>query len=354
MGNVYSSLKFLRYRDHLDALKERRVVAPVHIRIKPINRCNHDCWYCCYRVNGLVLGENMDEADAIPEQKMFEIVDDVIDMGVQAITFSGGGEPLIYRPLPRVVERLAKSGVKVATLTNGVNLTNNMADAFAEYGTWVRISTDGWDDASYAKARNIKDGEFTRVIRNIREFTARDTDCVLGISFVISRDNHQHIYDVCSMMHDAGAHHIKLYGVVTGNDAKTNNSYHSEIDTEVRAQIERAKTLTGNGFSIVDQFHRMEERFDKSYDRCPFLQFLTVIGADCQVYSCQDKAYTKSGVLGSIKDRSFKEFWFSEDNHRRLNEINPSVDCKHHCVAHQKNLVINEFLAVDDGHASFV
>lgn len=354
MGNVYSNLKFLRYRDHLDALKERRVVAPVHIRVKPTNRCNHDCWYCCYRASGLALGENMVEADAIPEEKMFEIVEDVIDMGVQAITFSGGGEPLIYRPLPRVVERLANAGIKVATLTNGVNLMNHMADAFAEHGAWVRISTDGWDDASYSKARGIKDGEFTRVLENIRNFTARGSDCVLGISFIISNDNHKHIYDVCSMMHDAGVHHMKLYGVVVGNDAQANNAYHAEIDTEVRRQIERAKTLNGNGFLIVDQYHRMVERFDKSYDWCPFVNFLTVIGADCKVYSCQDKAYTESGVLGSIKDRRFKEFWFSEENRRRLREINPSVDCKHHCIAHQKNLVINEVLSIDDDHASFV
>jgi 2-iminoacetate synthase ThiH len=91
MNVVYSSLKFLSYHEQLAALRERRLVAPVHIRIKPMNYCNHNCWYCAYRYDNLSLGEGMDTADQLPRDKMFEIVEDVIEMGVKAVTFSGGG-----------------------------------------------------------------------------------------------------------------------------------------------------------------------------------------------------------------------------------------------------------------------
>ena len=91
----------------------------------------------------------MIEDDVIPEAKIFEIVDDILAMGVKAVTFSGGGEPLIYRPLPDVVEKLSVGGVRVATLTNGVNLKARNADAFAAHGTWIRVSIDACDNASY-------------------------------------------------------------------------------------------------------------------------------------------------------------------------------------------------------------
>ena len=90
MERLYSNLKFLGHDDHLDVLRSGRVVAPVHIRIKPTNRCNHDCWYCVYRVGNLRLGEDMREADSIPPAKMMEIADDLVAMGVRAVTFSGG------------------------------------------------------------------------------------------------------------------------------------------------------------------------------------------------------------------------------------------------------------------------
>jgi 2-iminoacetate synthase ThiH len=87
MDRHYSNLKFLGHDSHLKALKDSAVVAPVHVRIKPTNLCNHDCCYCTYRVGSLRLGEDMREADSIPPAKMMEIVDDLIAMMVRAVTF---------------------------------------------------------------------------------------------------------------------------------------------------------------------------------------------------------------------------------------------------------------------------
>ena len=106
VDKLYSNLKFLRFSDQLDSWRNNSVVAPVHVRIKPINRCNHNCWYCAYRFKDLKLGEDMDLSDVIPKEKMFEIIDDLIDMGIKAVTFSGGGEPLIYPHITEAVNRL--------------------------------------------------------------------------------------------------------------------------------------------------------------------------------------------------------------------------------------------------------
>lgn len=354
MTVLYSNLKFLRYADHVEALQERRVVAPVHIRIKPMNRCNHDCWYCAYRVSNLQLGEDIDYDDTIPEDKMYEIADDIIEMGVKAVTFSGGGEPLLYKPLPGVVKKLAEAGVKVATLTNGSNLKGKMADAFAEYGTWVRVSTDAWDDASFSESRGIKGGEFTKLLQNMKDFSARGSKCVLGISFIVDEKNCTHLYDVCKMFKDAGVNHVKFSGVVVSNSGAENNAYHDRIRDVVTEQINKSKTLADDKFGVINHYHELDDRFQKDYTICPYLQFLTVIGADCVVYTCQDKAFTESGTLGSIKDRRFKDFWFSEENRKRLFELDPSKECTHHCVSHGKNLALMDILSIDPDHGPFV
>ena len=69
---VYGSSKFALFPDHIAALRDGRLIAPVHVRIKPINKCNHACWYCAYRADNLALGEDMNEADRISEPKMRE------------------------------------------------------------------------------------------------------------------------------------------------------------------------------------------------------------------------------------------------------------------------------------------
>lgn len=354
MSRLYSNMKFLRFTDRVAALTEGRVPAPVHVRIKPINRCNHNCWYCAYRVDNLALGEDMDLHDRIPTDKMFEIVDDVIGMGAKAVTFSGGGEPLLYKELPQVVATLGAAGIKVAALTNGSNLKGAMADAFADHGTWIRVSLDAWDDASYTASRGAPEGGFTRLIENMAAFTARGSNCVLGTSLIVGEANHGHIVEICRILKGAGVNHVKISGAVVSNDVGENNLYHRRIADTVAAQIAEAQRLADNRFGIVNHYHELEERFEKPYRWCPFMQFLTVIGADCRVYACQDKAYTASGMLGSIAERRFRDFWFSDENRERLRALDPSQTCHHHCVAHQKNVVLHEILSIDPEHACFV
>lgn len=353
MGELYNNLKLFGYPAQLEALATKSVTTPVHIRMKPINACNHRCWFCAYRADNLELGDQMRIKDRIPAEKMREIVEDVIAMGVKAVTFSGGGEPLLYPEIVETATRLAQSGIKVATLTNGAFLENQVAETFARYATWVRVSMDYWDAASCAKSRGVKITEFDRIMSNMRSFLASGTKCVLGVSFIVGKENADHIGKVCRMFKELGVNHIKLSPCIVSTVGTENNAYHEPIRAQVNAQIEEAARSLGEGF-IVNDYHQLEESWDKPYRTCPFLQFLTIIGADCNVYTCQDKAYTSSGLLGSIKDRRFKEFWFSEENRARMYSLNPSCECRHHCVANSKNQIIHQFLKRNLEHAPFV
>jgi len=353
-AQVYSTLKALAFQDRIDALREERLAAPVNIRIKPINHCNHDCWYCAYRVSNLQLGEDMNLRDAIPEAKMMEIIDDIGVMGVKAVTFTGGGEPLIYKPIAECVRRLAGYGVKVGSLTNGSNLKGEVADAFAEHGTWLRVSIDGWDGKSYGEARNVGEKSFDKLVANMADFVKRGSKCILGASIIIGERNHTHLYELCSKLKDAGLEQIKLAGVIVSNHGAENNAYHRELKPRVTEEIARVKNLNDDQFHVVDHYHELDERFQRRYHFCPTIQFTPVIGADSVVYACQDKAYTEQGALGSLKDRSFKDFWFSEENRKRAFAIDPAAHCPHNCANHQKNVVVTDFMATDEEHLMFV
>lgn len=352
--NVYSALKTFRYTERLRDISEGRVPAPIHIRIKPTNQCNHSCWYCAYRVDHLALGADMVESDAIPEAKMNEIVDDLIAMDVKAVTFSGGGEPLLYKPLPDTIERLSRAGIKIGCLSNGANLQGRFADALAQYGTWVRISIDAWDDESYTRSRGAKDGAFSKLLNNLKAFHKRDTLCTVGVSLIVGEDNHEHIFEVCEKLKATGVQHVKLSAAVISNDVRTNNAYHQPLLDGVGRQIERTQTLQDENFQVVNHFHTLSERFEKPYPTCPSLNVMTVIGADQKVYTCQDKAYTATGMLGSIAEQSFKTLWFSGENRHRLQNLNPQTTCRHHCVSHAKNMVLWDYLNLDDEHIAFI
>jgi len=353
MATVYSSLKVFGYPDRAVA-SGGTPAAPLHVRIKPVNACNERCWYCAYRLDDLSLGSGMNLQHRIPRAKMAEITGDLIALGVKAVTFSGGGEPLIYGPLAETVVRLAGGGIKIGCLTNGVALRGDVAAALAEHATWVRVSIDAADRVSYSRSRRVPESFFDQVLDNVEAFVAAIRGCTVGFSYIVNRDNAASIHDFCNLAAWAGASHVKLSACVVSNDAAENNRYHEPIAAIVREQIDAARALASDRFEILDHYHALPERFERPYTACPMLEYLTVIGADCAVYSCQDKAYTESGLLGSIAERSFRDFWFSPENAARIRGWNAAENCRHHCVSHAKNLLLTEFRALDREHAAFV
>ena len=356
MGHLYTPFKIFHFKDKIDSLPADNpaILAPLHIRIKPTNVCNHNCWYCAYRSSDLQLGKDMVQRDTIPRNKMLEIIDDVIAMQVKAVTFSGGGEPFCYPHLLETCRRLADSEVQFAALSNGSRVTGEIAELFAHHGTWLRISMDSWDDESCSKYRGVKDGEFTRILNNLEAFRSYGGRCLLGVSFIVDKDNAPHLFQVARQIKETGAHSLKISPCIVSNEGAENNAYHAPIFDSVRQEILRVRDeLEDSSFEIFDAYHELDHKFAKPYDWCPYLQILPVIGADLRVYSCQDKAYNlECGVLGSIKDVRFRDFWFNGKD--KFFSIKPKRDCNHHCVANRKNLLLHEYLDADAEHLGFV
>lgn len=354
--NLYTKMKIFHFKEKIDSLPEfsEAVLAPIHIRIKPTNVCNHNCSYCAYRTGNLQLGKDMQPRDFIPRDKMLEIIDDIVEIGVRAVTFSGGGEPFCYPYLLEAVKKLAKSPVKFASLTNGSLLDGEIAELFAHYGLWLRISIDGWDDKSYSGYRGVKEGEFTKIMNNIRNFKRLGGRCFMGACIIVNRQNASHVYELTKRLKETGISSVKVAPCIVSNSGRENNEYHAPIFKQAKEQIAKAASeLLDGDFEISDSYHSQLESFRKEYAWCPYLQILPVIGADLNIYPCQDKAYNlDEGLIGSIRNIRFKDFWFSGKD--KFFKINPSRVCNHHCVADAKNRLILEYLNTDREHLDFV
>lgn len=351
---VYSQLKLFHFPEKINSLtKETPITAPLHIRWKPTNKCNHRCHYCSYHQAHLQLGQDMREQDETPRDKALEIANDIADMGVKAVTFSGGGEPLVYPHLLAISKILCDGGVKLATLTNGSLLKGEKADFLAHNAVWVRVSMDGWDDTSYTKYRSVKSGEYSRIMRNMEAFVALGGSCTLGVSLIIDKENYKHLIPALIRLKNTGVSSVKVSACVVSNDAKANNAYHAPYYNGMRDTISKAQAdLSDNKFEIVNAWHTLDDTFDQNYTWCPYSQIQPIIGADLRVYPCHDKAYNLSAALANLEDISFKNFW--ENNKNLFFQIVPSKDCKHHCTANIINKMVIEYFNLNPEHKMFV
>jgi sulfatase maturation enzyme AslB (radical SAM superfamily) len=115
--------------------------------------------------------------------------------------------------------------------------------------------------------------------------------------------------------------------------------------------------LPEKGFSVINKYEEdfyLSTVFHRTYSFCPIKEMFTVIAADSNVYFCHDKAYVKSGEVGSLKNRSFKELWYSKEVIERYNNFNAECECNHHCVYDERNILLNSFLELNDNHINFI
>ncbi|WP_374724665.1 GTP 3',8-cyclase MoaA [Calidifontibacillus erzurumensis] len=129
------------------------------LRISVIDRCNFRCVYCMPKE---LFG---DDFPFLPQYEMltFEEIERItsifVSLGVEKIRLTGG-EPLLRKDLPHLVERLNHiDGVKdIALTTNGVHLSK-YAQQLKDAGLHrVNVSLDSLDDKQFGKinGRNVK------------------------------------------------------------------------------------------------------------------------------------------------------------------------------------------------------
>ncbi len=188
----------------------------------------------------------------------------------------------------------------------------------------------------------------------MKNFKKLNGKCYLGVCIIVDKKNAPHVHELIKKLKDSGANNVKVAPCIVSNSGAENNEYHKPVFQLVKDQVARAvRELQEEEFEISDGYHGQLETFKKEYTWCPYLQILPVIGADGNIYPCQDKAYNlEEGLIGSIKNQRFKEFWLSDKN--KFFKINPSKVCNHHCVAHEKNKMILEYLNVAKEHVGFV
>lgn len=357
MKNSYSSLKVFYHRDILESIENGTPVSPVYVRLKPTNVCNHHCAYCTYGSGDTrqrnANRDSVDARDTIPWEKLEAILTDMGELGVKAVTFSGGGEPLTYPRIRDAVAVLRQYDVDTSLITNGQLLSGENAEAFYD-AKWVRISFDSPDEKIYCSLRNVPAEAFQTVCANIKSFSENKAEnCVLGINFVVSEANHKCVYDAAGLLKNLGADNIKFAAVVSET-----KGYHAGIKDEVISQIHRAIIdFSDNSFQVINNYENdwMDKNFStQPFGHCYTCRLVTAIGADQKVYLCHTRAYDSGAVVGDLKEQSFRDIWTSPATVKKLSEFDPRKECRNFCAYQERNELINAYFDVNIDHINFI
>ena len=349
----YSELKIFRHTEHINKFLRGERVAPIYVRIKPTNICNQRCFYCAYANDSLFDAREVNQRESISWNILESTLYQMKDMGVKAVTFSGGGEPLCYSHIIEALQTIEILGIDCSMITNAQALENECAK-YLKKAKWVRVSFDTAKAVTYEKTRGVN--TYNRVCGNIETFAhIKDINCTLGINCVITHNNANEIFDICSLVKKLGVNNIKLSPILVKSEMK---KYHTQIKDKVTEQIREAKSrLENEKFRIIDKYTddiALEGACEKEYSRCHIQNFFTVIAADSKVYRCHQRAYMTSGEIGDLTKASFKDIWYSQETVDKLDKFNPKKECMFRCAFDERNKLLNDFFDLDENHINFI
>jgi len=148
---------------------EGRII-PRHIQVSPTNACNLDCNFCSC--------SDRDKEKSLTLDQILWVLDVCSQRKTEAITWTGGGEPLMHLDINDMLEYASYRGMKSGLVTNGILLErlNHHKDL-----TWCRVSSSDDRKPYYRgiepalKTNPQTDWAFSHVVtRNPNYATIRD------------------------------------------------------------------------------------------------------------------------------------------------------------------------------------
>ncbi|MBT3786072.1 radical SAM protein [bacterium] len=318
---------FCRANRDLAGILQRKVLeGPRHVVIDLTNRCNTNC-KVCWTYSPLLKPENKPEKswfkEEIPPEDFESLVEDLHELGVERIRFTGGGEPLLYRSFERAVRSVKDKGIWLAITTNGLLMRKNH-DLLVQSGVdEIAVSLWAASEKSYRTLHpKAREGDFYEILEGIRDLRRDAPHTEVHLLNVISKENFHEISRMADLGRNLGVQAV--YFTLVDPMEDTRSEMLDEFQRkDALEEIERVKSRFYNQNSEIhwdnlDGFEtRLEDVHDgDQYDRmaidelpCYMGWHFTRVTANGQVSPCCRGVDYPMGFLG---DSRFRDIWASK------------------------------------------
>jgi radical SAM protein with 4Fe4S-binding SPASM domain len=348
--DVFSPLKLFGHMDRMYDWWRGDNVYPITMELSPSTVCNHFCTWC---MHGGYFGSHKGDdkslkaypdSSVMPLDFYLTLLDELNELGVKSMIFSGSGEPFVNPRFMEFIEGTAARGIESAVITHGGLLTPEKSRVVVRHCTWIRISLNAGTAETREKIHKVND--FERVLNNLADLAAEkrrvNSRTHVGAQIAVSPENQAEIDEAARRVKETGVDYFQIKPVILhpkSSPALYDRDFY--IDTLYRARA--AKSHETDDFKVFvkeDQFAGvLSPDYEKSAYRKCYAAFFPVIEANKKVYYCSQTRGLPEFCLGDLAENTFREIWESA----RRKEVNESIDvdqCQPICRCHPINKVL--------------
>lgn len=351
---IYTPLKLCRHPLRVKELREGGFShSPLNVQFDLTGRCNYKCPGCYFRE-----GVRYDSADgARPLEDLdtawvLEMLEEISGIGVKAVEFTGGGEPLLHKDFEVILGKALDIGLKVGIITNG-RLLGRVSEVLLAQTSWIRVSFDAGTPEIYAETHGVGIDNYWRVLSNMEDLVDLG-DSYISSSYVVFPTSAQRdeMETYVSVMRNLGIMKVRFSAAIS----KEGKDY---LSADVRDEVlETLRDLDGGysekDFKIVDLF---TPRYRNSiiglhkFVRCLYSNYIGVVGCDYILYLCCATKYVSEFAIADLKDQKFRDVWLGS-RMTFYEKLNPSAVCPP-CWMEGKNDLLEYLVKQGDDQVYF-
>ncbi|MFA5062566.1 MAG: radical SAM protein [Candidatus Omnitrophota bacterium] len=334
--------KILSCYHEIKQIARGEIPVPRSIKIFPVEICNHRCKGC----HSLVLFSGAHPY--LDTNLYYRLIDEWSTLGVESVSFAGGGEPLMHPKISKFIEYAYRKKMGVGILTNGTLLDQEKIDTILSYGTFIRIGIDGADRQVYAEQTGVD--HFGLLLDNIRRMISRKkklkSKITVGLKFLITKINYCHVKKACSLASRLGVDYLQF---------KTSRSNAYEInslcaDKVNRVIAEEQSKLNRRGFFIFGDARRTNVS-----GKCFLNMVNSTLDTDGSLYICPAFQHRKRvHRIASLVKESFAKAWFSKKHKDKVKRIDMQQCRLYNCSLFEAHGVAKEAILEDKLHLQFI
>jgi len=329
-----TALKVFAHYDRLKNSLKNKTSIPVSIEFDITNRCNYACFNCTWK-------EYIKESRThMPKKDIMRIIRDCASVGIRAIIFSGGGEPLLHPAVSDAMRLAKRTGLNIGLFTNGLLLEGEVAKVVAESCDWVRFNLAAVTPEVYKKYHGVSISRFKHIENNIVKFNEltrhSGSKTIAGIGSTINYINFNDTSKLADFAYQAGCKYFQAKHDFTLLKDTVYLAWWKNTAMPIFKELE--SQYAPKQFSV--------DYTETDYLRKPLAQYCYVhhlaaaINADGDVAYCKRLRDRKASHLGNARRQSLKSIFTGDRNRKLCQEIIPQ-----NCGVICPYLELNDFIA---------
>ena len=322
--------------------------SPWVIELDPTTACNLACHDC--------ISANLLNQGGFERERLREIAKEFKEFGIRAVVLIGGGEPMAHPEFGNIVDYFYDAGIHVGVTSNGT-LIKRYLPSLAKKTKWIRISVDAGSEKMFQEFRPHASGksQFKSVIEQMEELAKMKVG-KLGYSFLILSKKDKsgkvlssNVTDIEKAANVAKNIGCDYFEVKPAFDIMHYlNKQSKEVVDIVNEQLSNIKALETDSFKImtpitIEDFKKGQDTQPKEYTRCLVSELRSCVSPS-GTYVCQYHRGTLNMKIGNSNKDSLKKIWLSEHRDKVMENVNPKIHCKFHCIRHRSNLLLEEMM----------